>query len=79
VSAGKLIIDQQATKGVKMFVTDTAGTPVTVGSHIAFSAGFFTLTGTVISIDDGITEPMLQVQVDNGTVQPVSASKVLFA
>lgn len=62
-----------------MKVTDTAGIEVKIGSHIAFSAGFFTLTGTVVSIENSITEPMLQVQVDNGIVQPVSASKVLFA
>lgn len=62
-----------------MNVTDTAGNLVKVGSHIAFSAGFFTPTGTVVSIDEGIFEPTLQVQVDNGIVQPVSASKVLFA
>lgn len=62
-----------------MNITDTAGNPVAVGSHIAFSAGFFTLTGTVVAIEDGIFEPVLQVDIDGGTVQPVSASKVLFA
>ena len=60
-------------------VTDTAGTLVEVGSHIAFSAGFFTLTGTVVAIEEGIFEPMLQVRMVGGNVQPVSASKVLFA
>jgi hypothetical protein len=62
-----------------MKITDTAGTPVGIGSHIAFSAGFFTLTGTVLSIGEDVFGTMLQVQVDNGSVQPVSASKILFA
>jgi hypothetical protein len=60
-------------------VTDTAGNPVEVGSHIAFSAGFFTLTGTVVAIGEGIFEPVLQVRTSETCVQPVSASKVLFA
>jgi hypothetical protein len=55
-------------------ITDTAGNVVTVGTHIAFSAGFHTLTGVVVAIDDD----MMQVHIDGGTVQPVSASKVLF-
>jgi hypothetical protein len=60
-------------------ITDTAGNAVTVGTHIAFSAGFHTLTGVVVAIEDDITEPMMQVDIDGGNVQPVSASKVLFA
>ena len=43
-----------------------------IGKRISFSAGYFTLTGTVVA-DGG---EMLQVQIDNGSVQPVSASKV---
>lgn len=46
---------------------------IKVNDYIAFSAGFFTLTGTVVSLD----EDMLQVKCEGGRVQPVSVSKVV--
>lgn len=48
---------------------------IPAGNRVAFSAGFFTLSGTVVSADGD----MLQVKVDNGNVQPVSTAKVVCA